>query len=205
MLQYRELKKEVIIIPPKAKFTKKDIVNAGLEIVRENGIDALTARNLGEKLGSSPRPIFTSFNSMEEVLEEVEASAKKLYAEYVAEGLKEDLAFRGVGNQYILFAVKEPKLFQLLFMTELKEIPTLSQVLPVIDESYDKILESVQNGYNLDRESSERLYQHLWIYTHGIATLCATKMCRFTGEEIGRMMTEIFIGLLKNIKGDNQK
>jgi hypothetical protein len=29
-------------------------------------------------------------------------------------------------------------------------------------------------------------------------------MCRFTGEEISTMMTEIFISLLKNIKGEQK-
>ena len=45
---------------------------------------------------------------------------------------------------------------------------------------------------------AERLYHHLWIYTHGIAALCATGMCRFTREGISKMMTEVFVSLLKN-------
>ena len=34
-------------MPPKAKFTKNEIINAGLEIVRRDGFEALTARALG--------------------------------------------------------------------------------------------------------------------------------------------------------------
>lgn len=45
---------------------------------------------------------------------------------------------------------------------------------------------------------------HLWIYTHGIATLCATKMCRFTDEEISTMITEVCMSILKKLKeGEN--
>ena len=58
-------------MPPKAKFTREEIVQAALGIVREDGIQALTARALGAKLGSSARPIFTIFQSMEEVQQEV--------------------------------------------------------------------------------------------------------------------------------------
>ena len=54
-------------MPPKPKFTKEEIVAAALELVSEKGIEALTARELGVRLGSSARPIFTAFNSMEEV------------------------------------------------------------------------------------------------------------------------------------------
>lgn len=187
-------------MPPKAKFTKEEIIEAALSIVRTDGFSALTARALGTKLGSSPRPIFTVFESMEEVQEMVKEAAKKLYAGYVEKGLSEEISFKGVGTQYILFAVKEPKLFQLLFMTEQKNLPDLTGVLPLIDESYEKILLSIQKDYQFDELYAQRLYHHLWIYTHGIGTLCATKTCRFTGKEIEEMITEIFLSLLKKWK-----
>lgn len=191
-------------MPPKAKFTKSQIVDAALSIAKTDGFSALTARALGTKLGSSPRPIFTVFQSMEEVQKEVIGAAKELYARYVEKGLSEELSFRGVGTQYILFAINESKLFQLLFMAEQDNIPDLSGILPLIDENYEKILASVRKDCGVDDKSAQRLYHHLWIYTHGIATLCATKMCRFTGEEIGKMLTEVFISLLKKMKeGEN--
>ena len=165
-------------MPPKAKFTRDEIIQTGLDIVRENGMEALSARTLGTKLGSSARPIFTVFQSMEEVQEEVKKSAKLLYAGYVKKGLEQELAFKGVGAQYILFAMQEPKLFQLLFMTEQKEAPVVASILSKLDDNYGEILLSVQNGYNLSEDKAEQLYRHLWIYTHGIAVLCATNMCK---------------------------
>ncbi len=187
-------------MPPKAKFTKEEIIEAALNIVKTDGLDALTSRTLGTYLGSSARPIFTVFQNMDEVQQAVIESAKKLYKEYVDEGLKQEHPFKGVGTQYILFSVHEPKLFQLLFMTEQPQIPALSDVLPLIEESYEKIVLSIQNDYGINRLLAEKLYHHLWIYTHGIATLCATKMCRFTGDEISSMITEVCTSILKNIK-----
>ena len=187
-------------MPPKCKFTREEIIQAALDIARSEGIAAITARALGTKLGSSPKPIFSVFENMEEVQAEVLKSARALYAGYVQTGLHQENAFKGVGTQYILFAIKEPKLFQLLFMSEQsREIP-VSGILPVIDESYDLILQSVQDGFGLDKKDSEWLYRHLWIYSHGIAVLCATNMCSFTAEDISRMMTEVCVGLLKELK-----
>lgn len=188
-------------MPPKCKFTREEIIQAALDIARNEGIDFVTARALGTKLGSSSKPIFSVFENMEAVQDEVIKAAKALYAEYVRVGLEQVPAFKGVGTQYILFAIKEPKLFQLLFMSEQPQKPSVSGVLPIIDESYEQILLSVQNGYDLDKENSERLYRHLWIYTHGIAVLCATNMCSFTAEEISGMMTEVCRSLLNTIKG----
>ncbi len=187
-------------MPPKAKFTQREIIETALDIVKADGFKALTSRELGTRLGSSARPIFTVFKNMEEVQQAVLESAKMLYKEYVKTGLLEEHPFKGVGTQYILFSVNEPKLFQLLFMTEQPQIPNLSGVLPLIEESYEKILLSIQDDYGLSEHLAERLYQHLWIYTHGIATLCATKMCRFTSTEISSMITEVCTSILKNIK-----
>ncbi len=187
-------------MPPKAKFTKEEITEAALNIVQTNGFEALTSRELGTRLGSSARPIFTVFKNMDEVQQAVIQSAKTVYKEYVNKGLKEDHPFKGVGTQYILFSVHEPKLFQLLFMTEQSQKPDLSGVLPLIEESYEEILSSLQEEYEINEHLAEKLYHHLWIYTHGIATLCATKTCCFTGVEISSMITEVFMSLLKNIK-----
>ncbi len=56
--------------------------------------------------------------------------------------------------------------------------------------------------YQLEEAVAERIYRHLWIYSHGIAALCATKMCRFTKDEIEQMMAEVFRGTAHSgIKG----
>ena len=190
-------------MPPKAKFTKDEIIEAAVGIVREEGFSALTARVLGARLGSSARPVFTVFQGMEEVQQAVIRRAKEIYGEYVEEGLSDDIPFRGVGTQYILFSIREPKLFQLLFMKEQKKMPELSGVLPLIDDNYGQILLSIEQSYGLKGPSAERLYRHMWIYSHGIAALCATGMCRFTGEEIKGMLAEAGKGILKNMKGEN--
>ncbi len=191
-------------MPPKAKFTREEITAAALQIVREGGGNALTARALGERLGSSARPIFTVFRSMEEVQGQVRSAARELYNAYVEEALSENEGdvprFKCVGQQYIRFAVSEPKLFQLLFMREQEKMPDFQNILPLIETNYEGILISIEEEYGVDRQLSLRLYQHLWVYTHGIATLCATRMCGFSGEEIGIMLTEVCRSLLSDLR-----
>lgn len=189
-------------MPPKAKFTKDEIISAAFDIVRRKGPEALTARSLADSLESSPRPIFTVFAGMEEIAAEVTLRAKALYAEYVRQGLASRPQFKGVGTQYIIFAIREPKLFQLLFMHEHDAVPPLGEVLQLIEDSFEEILKSITTAYGFDRDTALRLYYHMWIYSHGIATLCATKMCSFTAEDISRMLTEVCASLIKKIKGD---
>lgn len=182
-------------MPPKAKFTRKEIIEAAFQIARTKGIDKITARELGKKLQSSARPIFTVFESMEEVKAEVVDRAKEVYGGYVAEGLSLELAFKGVGMAYIKFSMEEPMLFQLLFMSAVLEKSGVESILPQIDASYEDILQSVQK-YVDSREAADMIYQHLWTYTHGIATMCATGLCSYTMEQIGERLTQVFTGLM---------
>lgn len=185
-------------MPPKARFTKQEIADAALQIYREEGLGALTSRNLAQKLGSSACPIFTVFSNMEEVRSAMVDTAKATYKGYVDKGLAQDIPFRGVGQQYVQFAMDEPRLFQLLFMGESQSAPSIRTALPMLDENYGQILSSITANHLVTEEQAKELYQHLFVYTHGIACLCATKTCHFSGQEIENMMSEIFLSLLKN-------
>ncbi len=186
-------------MPPKAKFTREEIIEAAMQIVREEGMEAVTSREIGRRLQSSACPIFTVFRNMDEVNTALLAAIRSLYREYIREGLAQKLAFQGVGTAYIKFARNEPKFFRLLFMTEPENPTDIGHILSVIDENYAEILRSVKDPYRLATKEADRLYQHLWVYTHGIATLCATKVCTFTDEEIQERMKEIFISLRNNM------
>lgn len=187
-------------MPPKSKFTKEQVIQAAFQIVREEGMDYLTARSLGEKLNSSARPIFTLFDNMKEVQKEVIKEAKKVYTSYLDEGLNEIKPFKGVGKAYIKFATNEPQLFTLLFMKEVDNIPNCQTALLLLEDNYEKIIESIQDDYHFDREKALSLYLHLWIYTHGIAVMIVTKVCKFSGKEISDMLTEVNMSLIKKMK-----
>lgn len=192
-------------MPPKAKFTREEVVEAALKIVMREGIENLTARALAGELGSSARPVFTVFSGMDEVQCEVIKAAHALYNKMVEQGLKENLAFKGVGKAYIRFAIEYPKLFQMLFMREKSTVPELNSVLGMIDENYGKILQSIEIGYGFDIETSKEIYRHLWIYSHGIAVLLATNVCRFTADEISGMLSDVFSGVTRKYKSEGIK
>ena len=183
-------------MPPKAKFTRAEIIDAGLAILRKRNMAAVTAREIGHFLGSSPRPIFTVFESMAEVIEGIEQKAREIYSDYIRQGLEQDIAFKGVGKAYIRFSMEEPKLFQLLFMQKRSDEIDVNKILPEIDENYSAILQSITDQYPVSTEDAVILYRHLWIYSHGIATLCATSMCRFNDEQTEEMLTDVFRALL---------
>lgn len=189
-------------MPPKAKYTREDVIAAACEIVRERGLGAVTARELAAFLSSSARPIFTLFENMDEVISETLKSVRALYNGYVKQGLAESPAFRGVGKAYIRFAAEEPEFFRLLFMERHSE--GIADVLPAIDENYSTIMQSIISEYAVTSDAAKTLYRHLWIYSHGIATLVATSSCSFSPSEIEELLTDVFRSLLQSVTGGVQ-
>ena len=75
---------------------------------------SLTARALAEKLGSHTESHFWAICNMAELQAEVIGAAEMVVVEYIRKALEDEKPFRSVGVAYILFASKEPQLFQLL-------------------------------------------------------------------------------------------
>lgn len=80
-------------MPPKVKFRKEEIVQAALDVARVKGADGVTARDIAAQLGVSTRPIFTYFNTMDEVKTAVRQAAEQVYQDYTAKGLNADIPF----------------------------------------------------------------------------------------------------------------
>ena len=183
-------------MPPKPKFTKEEIVAAALELVSKKGMEALTARELGERLGSSARPIFTVFNSMEEVQEEVRAAALKRFEGYAEKAMHYTPVFKQVGMQMILFAMEEPKLYQLVYMSENAGATDFEGIVERLGDVAQLCVDVIQRDYGLSEEDAKALFEHVWIYTFGIGALCATGMCRFSQDEIIQMLGQDFMAVL---------
>lgn len=191
-------------MPPKPKFTKEEITTAALELVSEQGIEALTARNLGARLGSSARPIFTVFHSMEEVQQEVRTAAMGRFEAFISGGREDVPIFKRFGIQMVRFAVEEPKLYQLLFMTENQVARSFDDVFTSLGDTARLSLEVIQAEYQLDEEHARILFRQIWIYTFGIGALCAAKVCHFSEEDISRMLSQAFAGTMLLVKsGDS--
>lgn len=193
-------------MPPKPKFTKEEIVQTALAVVSEKGVEALTAKELGDALGSSARPIFTVFSSMKEVQDAVREAAMhrfEHFAEQFAEQKQPGMPlFKQVGMQMVLFGAKEPKLYQLLFMQENHNAASFDDVFGALGPTAETCIQSLRNAHGLTEAESRLLFETVWIYTFGIGALCATGTCRFSEQRLGEMLSTEFQAMLLFVKPD---
>ena len=187
-------------MPPKAKFTKEQITKAALSVVSEKVVQALTAKELGAALGTSTTPIFTVFNSMQEVQDAVMLAAMERFEEYAHKAAHIKPVFKQVCMQMILFAKEEPKLYQLIFMSSISEAQTFDDIYAHLGSVADECLDVLQKDYDLSKDNAKTLFEHVWIHTFGIGALCATGVCDFSHKQIAEMLTQDFTAMMMLMK-----
>lgn len=192
-------------MPPKPKFTREEIIAAALEIASEKGIKALTARELGNVLGSSSRPIFTVFKNMDEVLLGVRDAAMERFNEYAERAKEFTPVFKQIGIQMVMFAAEQPKLYRLLFMSEKPEAESFADVYANLGETATLCVDVIQKDYGLSNEEAMLMFRQLWIYTYGVGSLIATRVCKFHDKEVSDMLSYEFVAMLTLIKSGRIK
>lgn len=192
-------------MPPKAKYTREEIIQKAFEIARKRGIEAVVARELGKELGTSTSPIFTVFKNMEELYGEVRTVALREFETYVSDAVNYAPAFKYVGMKMIEFAMKEPKLFQLIYMHEHDERQSYAMLVDELGSTVEVCIEFIQKDYDLSRAEAELLFRQVWLHTFGICVLVAGRVCRMTPEEISEMLSVEFQGTLMLIKSGTFK
>lgn len=184
-------------MPRKFLFTKEEIQTAALELTREKGFAAVTARSLGKKLGTTSRPIFSHYATMADVQKAVIEAAEDLYRAYIKRELASGkyTAYKASGMAYIKFAREEKELFKLLFMRDRSREKTKEN-----PQEKDLPTELIEKQTGIDRASATTVCLEMWAYTHGIAALIATDYLSWDEELSSRALTDVYEGL-KNKHG----
>ena len=183
---------------PRNKFSRDEMIEKAVRVVRKQGIGALTAKSLANELGVATQPVFTCFHTIEEVRREVVNAAKILYDDYVKEGLCNDIPFLGFGMHYIRFAKEEPELYRLLFLST--DQSEGNSAFEEMNASLELVIDSMQETYHIDAKTAERYFRDMWLVAHSFATLIVTGSCPYTDQEIGRILTGFSIGHCMAIK-----
>ena len=185
-------------MPPKAKFTSQQIVDAAVKITREKGIGAVTAREVGAVLGVSSRPLFTYFDTVDELKREVYNYAKNIYMEYIKSGLKKEIPALGVGQEYLRFAKEDPELYKFLFLSPPEGVK--GSVMEGLKLSQDLVRDSIMKIYNMDADTADKYFRDLWLVAYSFTTLIVTNECPYSDEEISALFTEFSLSICKAYK-----
>ena len=167
-------------MPPQVSFPKKVILNEAFEIVRKEGLQALTARKIAQNLKSSTQPIYRAFRSMKDLEIAVIEKAKEYAVNYLLEEGETQWPFFNMGLRYLRFAKEEKELFTLLYLSG-----RITFDFEHLSYPFNLFLERMKQDpslQGLNDRSLQRLTRNMWIFTHGMTTLFSADSAQYSDD-----------------------
>ena len=178
----------------KETITKQMIIDGAFDLLRKEGIEAVTARKLAAHIGCSTQPLFRVYENMEELLAELFELARKEYENFCNEsGNSYSTPFVALGMNYINFAKKEQNIFKLLFLSS-DNNHTLYELINGNENAF--VMKEVKKIPNLDMDKLETIFTKVFIFMHGMAGLTITGEFDLDDAQTESMLKEAILGFI---------
>lgn len=159
-------------MPPKKKYTKKQIIDTAFELAKIEGIEGLTARKVADQLGSSVAPIYVNFNDIEDLKKAVAHKVFNVSREMSKEKVTGD-KFLDIGIASLRFAKEYSVLIQELVLKKNDYMKDYDQELG------NQIIQQMKNDPNLNNFNNEELMMILLkmrIFQLGLSVMIANDL-----------------------------
>lgn len=182
-------------MPPKAKFTREEIVNAAYGLMERGGMEAVVAREVGKALGSTVAPIFTCFENMEELRAAVHAKAMAECAEYFRDFSDYFPAFKEFGLRWVQLAKEHPHVYSEVFLPR-----NGSAGDGLFSGDLRKMLEPVAaeivSTFGLSAADADSILRDMLLYAHGAAAIMVSGQSEMTEEELRVSLSRVCLSLV---------
>lgn len=182
---------------PRPKVTREMIVDAGLSVAREQGIENVNARTVSERLGCSTQPVMYHFSRIEELKRAIYAKADEYHSTFLMDA-REENRLLGIGLNYIRFAQTEKHLFRLLFQSNelagksVADLTDAEELLP--------IFEVLSQTAGINMAQARDVFRSLFLFVHGYASMFANNSLTYDERVIAKDIERAFTGALHTVK-----
>ena len=126
--------------------TKREIVQASWDVVREHGLAGLSMRDLGERVGMRAQSIYSYFASKHEIYDAMFLEGYQAFAERMDSAVTEDQiaadpvgAARAATHAFVEFCISDPVRYQLLFQRTIPDFTPSPEAYAVAVQAYDQM------------------------------------------------------------------
>lgn len=169
-------------MPAVRKVSKEQIIDAAVEVLRDDGFSAINARSVAKKLGCSTQPIYFSFQSMDELKAALSERAIRMHTRRVRDSLRahegNDSRYSSYGMGFVRFAAEEKQLFRWLYLEDHQLGPYQNDVL------LPEIIAVIVEEFGYSEEVARRFHQDMTYFTYGLAILANTDHLHLTETEL---------------------
>ena len=85
-------------------------------------------------------------------------------------------------------------------MQENRNAVSFDDVFGELGPTAETCIGLIREAYGMREPEARMLFENVWIYTFGVGALCATRMCRFSEEALGQMLSTEFQAMILLVK-----
>ena len=181
-------------MPAVRKVSKEQIIDAAVDVLRDDGFSAINARSVAKKLGCSTQPIYFSFRNMEELKAALTERAIQMHTQRVRDSLRihegNDSRYSSYGMGFVKFAAEEKQLFRWLYLEGEQLGPYQNDVLT------PEVISVITEEFGYEEDVARRLHQDMVYFTYGLAILANTDHLHLTEAELREAFRREFRALI---------
>ncbi len=175
----------------KIQITKKQILEAGLQLIIKEGYGAVSVKRLATELGSSTTPITWTFENIDNYKKELRIYAMDyMNRKMLGDGDSAVKDHRKTGDVYVDMAIDEPNLIRYLRMDEL-DLKNSGGIGFIFDEEKNiQIRKAWAKAMNTTEDNALGFMQFVTTYTEGVVSLILSGVIHPTKEEAHQMLEQ---------------
>ena len=181
-------------MPAVRKVSKEQIIDAAVDVLRDDGFSAINARSVAKKLGCSTQPIYFSFRNMEELKAALTERAIQMHTQRVRDSMRihegSDSRYSSYGMGFVKFAAEEKQLFRWLYLEGEQLGPYQNDVLT------SEVISVITEEFGYEEVVARRFHQDMVYFTYGLASLANTDHLHLTEAELREAFRREFRALI---------
>ena len=181
-------------MPPRIRITEDMVSDAAFRIARQSGWENINARSVAKELNCSTQPVMYHFSTMEELKKAAYEKADRFHSEYLMNVGDSPEPLLEIGQNYIRFGLREPRLFRFLFQSG---YGPHTDLLSLIDApELEPMLSVMQQAMELPMDKVKQVFASLAIFTHGYASLLANHYMQYDEALAAQQLTRALYGAI---------
>src|SRR5690606_19409781 len=175
------------------------IIRSAHDIIAENGLGGMSAREIARRIGYSPGTLYNLFDSLDDLVLQVEALLLDSLDQRLSELPNEnssDTQLNRIARTYLSFGRDHPNLWNLISQHEIRpDMPTPSWYTERLERLVSRIEEALALQLPTGRDNPDSLKRSarvLWAGLHGLTSLSTTKkLSSLAGNSADALVDEL--------------
>ena len=188
---------------------RKYFIDATKEILRGEGIHAVSVRNIADRAGYSYATLYNYFKDLREVyiycIEDYFTECKEFILSQQPKDLKGEVALMSKAKGYMKYFVQYPNIFDLIYLEKTYEISSQDKIMLMVSELFNEVFqehwEELESPYKISKNKDDFKKQTFYMLLNSLLMYYLNRRQPTTYAQFTNDSTIILEMYLASLKG----